>query len=979
MPRRYALPLTFAVGLLLTLLFYRSALFQGGQFAYRDAGHFYYPLYQKVEQEWDSGRWPLWSLEENAGMPLLGNPTAAVLYPGKLIYRMLPYAWGARVYTTFHTLLAFGAMMLLARHLGLSWVGTSIASLSYAFGAPILFQYCNIIFLVGAAWNPLGILAIDAWLRLGRRSGLPVLALVLAMQVLGGDPESAYLLGLCAFGYALALRRSAARLKPGRHALTYFLIGIGLWIGLTIAAGSVLPDLREKKGPPVPTFWWNFYLSKVVAIAWALWAMVALRRWRRDPSGKILLRGLYGLGVAAAIGGAMTSAQLLPVMEFTSISARATGEGPHDIYPFSLEPYRVIEFVWPNVFGQTFAENRLWINAIPPRDNHRIWVPSLYIGGFAALLGLAAFGFRNRPVWVGWMSAILLVSLLGAFGDFASPLWWARCSPTLVNALDLGRHDLPNDNAIRLDGYLRDGEGSPYFFLATLLPGFGSFRYPSKLLSLSILALASLAGFGWDQVLAGHRERIRRLSVRVLIASGAVLSLTLIFRGMLIQWWTDVRPVSAFGPLITSEAYRDVLLGLGRGMLLPALLLLVLRVSKSRPGLAAGLAVGLLGVDLFVANAPSIRTVDQAEFDKTPRVLQIIAEAEKANPASGPYRIHRAPIWSPYAWTSRISGDRVRDFVEWERDTLQPKYGLPYGVEYTMTQGVAELFDFEWFFGPFTRLVSEETARYLRINPKERAIVYPRRGFDLWNSRYFVLPGVPAWTDAERGIASFLPRTEKIYPPDDLFQGPQAEANSKRWSEEEDVQILRNLDAYPRAWIVHSARTVPPIRGLNRAERARPMEEILYQNDDFWNDPALVVYDPRKIAWVESDDFPKIGNNLSGMSSSPREKVDISYESPQRVSIKVNLETPGIVVLADVYYPGWTLTIDGKPAPLLRVNRMMRGASVEAGDHTVVFSYEPKSFRYGLILSVAACIAWLGLALWSAAVRLPLSGRPART
>ena len=34
----------------------------------------------------------------NAGMPLLGNPTAAVLYPGKLVFAILPDAWAARIY-----------------------------------------------------------------------------------------------------------------------------------------------------------------------------------------------------------------------------------------------------------------------------------------------------------------------------------------------------------------------------------------------------------------------------------------------------------------------------------------------------------------------------------------------------------------------------------------------------------------------------------------------------------------------------------------------------------------------------------------------------------------------------------------------------------------------------------------------------------------------------------------------------------------
>ena len=198
----------------LFLLCYAPALFQGRQFGFRDAGHFYYPLHQRVQEEWNAGRWPLWEPEENAGMPLLGNPTAAVLYPGKLVFAVLPYAWARADLHCDASALAFVAMLVLLRSWGISWSGSGLGALSYTFGAPILFQYCNVIYLVGAAWLPLGMHAVDRWVRLGRRWGLWELAGVLAMQVLGGDPQAAYLLGLAGAGYALGLAWSRAR---GRH------------------------------------------------------------------------------------------------------------------------------------------------------------------------------------------------------------------------------------------------------------------------------------------------------------------------------------------------------------------------------------------------------------------------------------------------------------------------------------------------------------------------------------------------------------------------------------------------------------------------------------------------------------------------------------------------------------------------------------------------------------------------------------------
>ena len=78
----------------------------------------------------------------------------------------------------------------------------------------------------------------------------------------------------------------------------------------------------------------------------------------------------------------------------------------------------------------------------------------------------------------------------------------------------------------------------------------------------------------------------------------------------------------------------------------------------------------------------------------------------------------------------------------------------------------------------------------------------------------------------------------------------------------------------------------------------------------------------------------------------------MTYPSPQRAELEASLESPGLVILADVYYPGWELTIDGKPAPIYRVNRLMRGAAVPAGTHRLVYSYAPRSFLVGRVVSI---------------------------
>lgn len=970
--RSRSLPLLIA-GCVLALLLacFGGVLFRGEQFGYRDAAHYYYPLYQRVQQEWDAGRWPLWEPEENAGMPLLGNPTAAVLYPGKVIYALFPYAWGARLYVVAHTVLAFAAMLAMMRSWGTSWTGSTLSALAYAFGVPILFQYCNIIFLVGAAWTPLGFRAVDRWLRLGLRRGLLELGVVLAMQTLGGDPESSYVTGVCAGGYAVGLtwreRKTARRpVRAWQAAVAAGLLGAG-WATGVVVLSEVVPKFRPPHNTPLPLPWMP-WVPQVVAGLWALAGLVLLARWVRRRRERLLLPRLAGLAGAAALAGLLAAAQLLPVVEFTRQSGRAAGGGPHDIYPFSLEPFRVVEMVWPNVFGNAFAANRSWLSLVTPAEQPaRIWIPSLYLGGLAFVLALTAVGFRGGPPWRGWLSGVALLSLVASMGEYTGPNWWARFHPELEQRL--GPHDPYNVAAIRLDGKLRDGDGGFYWTLATVLPGFRQFRFPSKLLSFTVLGVAGLAGIGWDRLPGGGRRRATVVSSVFLGLSVVGLPLALAFQDRIVAEFKRAigkQTASPFGPFDAAGAVGELQRSLAQAVGVYVLALLVVRLSGRRPGLAGAVALVALTGDLAVANARYVITVPQTMLEGTPETARIIEEAERAakDRTADPYRIHRMPIWNPLTWHVHASPARVKDFVQWERDTLQPKYGIPLGIQYTWTMGVAELYDYDWYFGGFLRTLNAEMARSINAKAGEKIVVFPRRAFDLWNSRYFILPGHPnGWADEFRGIAAFLGDAELIYPTSKTFQGPDAEQRQRAWLETQDYQIYRNRNCFPRAWVVHQGRPLKTIVGLERSDREGPMEEILFENNHFWYDPDRRVYDPRELAWVDQSEQRSLAPYLAGGPPAPTETVTIAHYGPQRVELDAVLERPGLVVLADVYYPGWRLTIDGREAPVYRANRLMRGAGVPAGKHRLVFTFEPRSFRVGgqVTLAGLATLAVLGL------------------
>ena len=971
-------PFLVALTILATACFHKAI--QGEQFDYRDAAHFYYPLYQRVQTEWEAGRWPLWEPEENAGIPLLGNPTAAVLYPGKLLYAALPYPLAARSYIIAHALLAVLGAYLLARRFGIGSTGAAIAGLSYGFSAPILFQYCNIVFLVGAAWTPFAFRAVDRWLRGGERSALPELAAVLALQVLGGDPQMAYLVGICAGGYAFLLVRNQAGTtedRPRRRGFGVLVAALILtvWTAVTLLAAAKLPGLRPSWSRlPVPTFAWSPWVSLVVFAAWCLIGVLALRAWsRRKESARRLGPMLAGLAASAVLAGALSGAQLLPVMEFTRLTSRAADEGSHDFYPFSLEPVRILEFAFPNVLGTAYKGNHFWLGLIPPRSQHRIWVPSLYLGGLTLILGLSAIGFRGSPPWRKWLIGIALFSLLASFGEFGGPLFWARRISTLSSIL--GPPD-PNDtNAIRTDGKLRDGDGSFYWILTVVLPGFQTFRYPSKLLTLTVLAMSILAGAGWELLALGGRRRFRATLALFTTFALAALLTVILAGGWIRRTFENYNVPTGFGPFQPSGAFRDLQGAVIQATVVVAVAWTLFWLIRIRPRMASALVVLCVAIDLAIANSGFVLTAPQVEFDTPPKYLEWIKQAEKANPSPGPFRIHRMPIWSPYSWITTSSEDRVLDFLRWERDTLQPKYGINSGVEYTYTQGTAELFDYEWFFGPFTQPVSPLLASQIRkISTSERVVYYPRRGFDLWNTRYFILPGYTIWTDTERGVASLLQDTEQIYPPVGAFDGPEGPNRYTEWVKTEDVQIHRNRNFMPRAWKVHEAIFLPPITGLSRAQRAQPMEEMTFANDMIWNDPQRRLYDPKKTAWLEVPNSNAIRARLDRTQPHLDDFVKVTSRDPQRVELDVLTQETALVVLADTFYPGWKLTIDGQAAEILRANRLMRGALVPGSPkvQTLVYTYDPGSFRWGLRLSIVGFVAMAGMIVWGIRRR----GRP---
>ena len=172
------------------------------------------------------------------------------------------------------------------------------------------------------------------------------------------------------------------------------------------------------------------------------------------------------------------------------------------IYEFSVGPWRLPEFVWPNFSGQMFPAHRRWASVIPAEG--RVWTPSLYLGLVPLLLGLSVWRVRGGPVAVRWLSWASLLATLASFGGYG--VGWLlhefRCGVLGAQAEDV---------------ILGWPVGGLYWLLVVTLPGYAYFRYPAKLMVIAALGLSQLAAFGLDRLREREPETLRRWTLGFVI------------------------------------------------------------------------------------------------------------------------------------------------------------------------------------------------------------------------------------------------------------------------------------------------------------------------------------------------------------------------------------------------------------------------------------------------------------------------------
>jgi len=120
-------------------------------------------------------------------------------------------------------------------------------------------------------------------------------------------------------------------------------------------------------------------------------------------------------------------------------------------------------------------------------------------------------------------------------------------------------------------------------------------------------------------------------------------------------------------------------------------------------------------------------------------------------------------------------------------------------------------------------------------------------------------------------------------------------------------------------------------------------------------------FDPDEEAFVEEPPPDGFGGMDGERAPAGSEKIKVVEYEPDSLGYEVNASRPSLLIIPELYYPGWQASVDGEPVKIYRTDYILRGVFVEEGPHRVEFSYEPASFRNGLILTVLALAAVSGM------------------
>lgn len=147
-----------------------------------------------------------------------------------------------------------------------------------------------------------------------------------------------------------------------------------------------------------------------------------------------------------------------------------------------------------------------------------------------------------------------------------------------------------------------------------------------------------------------------------------------------------------------------------------------------------------------------------------------------------------------------------------------------------------------------------------------------------------------------------------------------------------ETSMFQNIRAMPPAFLV-------PSSGITVIKDEEAQMELI-RSPGF--DPARTVVLEEPLSLASGDGIPGSVRWIGRKNSS--------------LQLKVETSTDSVLVLSQIFYPGWKAFVDGKQTPVFPADYALTGITVGPGSHDVVFTFDPLSFKIGLFLSVVTTL-----------------------
>lgn len=157
------------------------------------------------------------------------------------------------------------------------------------------------------------------------------------------------------------------------------------------------------------------------------------------------------------------------------------------------------------------------------------------------------------------------------------------------------------------------------------------------------------------------------------------------------------------------------------------------------------------------------------------------------------------------------------------------------------------------------------------------------------------------------------------------------------WGKREPTKIFKKVHIYeryrylPRAFMVYQTRVLKDkdeIEKVLTGEEFDPFNEVILEDV---KSEALNIKEPRSGAVA---------------------RIKIASYDINNFTIEVDNPADGFLVLSEIYYPGWKAFVDGKETKVLKADYALRAIRLPRGQHRVDFTFDPLSFKIGVLLSL---------------------------